>query len=126
VSKLCKYCKALGHTAFGCRRKPKKPLKAKQPLSQAGKLAKAYALLRETFFTENKGPYYCIYCLALGIRRELTKGQVNIEHYYSKARRPDLRFKKENLVVSCSEHNRLKGSLDGDEFIRKIGGQVGN
>jgi hypothetical protein len=120
MSKLCKYCKALGHTAFGCRKRPKKPLKAKQPLSQAGKLAKAYALLRETYFVENKGPHYCIYCLAIGVEQELTKGQVNIEHYYSKARRPDLRFKKENLVVSCSEHNRLKGSKDGDEFLKEL------
>jgi 5-methylcytosine-specific restriction endonuclease McrA len=126
MSKSCMYCSSSSHTGFSCVRRPRKPLQAKRPLSKSGKLAKAYAILRQDYLDTNPGPYYCVYCLSIGVEQELTRGEVNVEHYHSKARRPDLRFRKSNLVVSCQKHNADKGSLDGDEFIQKIGGQVGN
>lgn len=119
--KPCSYCGALGHMAFGCRKKPRKPLQTNKRLSKAGKLAKAYTILRENFFRDNpEGPYYCVYCQYIGVEQPLERWEVNIEHYHSKARRPDLRFKKENLVVSCAFHNQEKGSLDGDSYIKKL------
>lgn len=110
--KPCKYCGALTHLAFLCRKKPRKPLK------QLGKVGSQYADLREAFFKANPAEaYYCYYCLYVGIEIPLDKSQVCVEHYHSKARHPELRFTVGNLVASCHFHNKQKGSLDGDEYL---------
>lgn len=119
LPKPCHYCGSIAHRPFGCRKRPKKPLK-RSPLQKTGKLAKAYGMLREQYLEANPGPWFCYYCLHMGIEQELIRRDVNVEHYHSKARRPDLRFKMGNLVVSCAFHNKDKGSLDGDTYLKKI------
>lgn len=126
LPKPCKYCGGLGDLAFGCLKKPKKPLKATKRIRRAGKLAEAYKILRQEFFRENPdGPYYCMYCQYINREIALERWEVNIEHYHSKARHPELRFKKENLVISCAFHNQDKGSRDGDEYIQTLDGKRG-
>lgn len=41
------------------------------------------------------------------------------EHVMSKARRKDLRTDPSNFEPVCSEHNRLKGSLNIQDFLEK-------
>lgn len=54
----------------------------------------------------------------VGIDVPLEKRNVQVEHFMSKARHPELRFEMSNLVASCRTHNRMKGSLDGPEFLK--------
>lgn len=116
--RTCKRCKKDGHTAFVCPSRPRKQLQTKKRLNPVGKLGKKYITLREQYFQDHPGDeHYCYYCLYVGIEQALTKKQTQVEHYYSKARHPERRFDKTNLVASCAPHNKLKGSLDGPEFL---------
>lgn len=114
----CKYCKVDTHSSFTCFKRPRKTLQAKRRIKKVGKLGKAYMMLRQEYFKDHPGDeHYCYYCLYIGIEIPLDKRQTQVEHYYSKARHPDKRFDKTNLVASCSFHNKLKGSTDGPEFL---------
>lgn len=89
-------------------------------MRKVGKVAKRYPKLRRDFLKVNPGPHFCYYCLAVGVEQELPENEIFVEHYYSKARHPDLRFDITQLVKSCGEHNKLKGSMDGPEFLELI------
>lgn len=123
--RTCERCHKDGHTAFSCPSRPrkmiqtKKPLAAKTRIRNLGKMGKAYISLRKQYFEDHPGDeHYCYYCLYLDIEIMLTKRQAQVEHFLSKARHPELRLTKTNLVVSCAYHNKLKGSLDGPEFLQ--------
>lgn len=119
--RTCKHCKQDGHTAFHCPSKPRAQLKARKPIKRVGKLGKKYITLREQYFQDHPGDeHYCYYCLYVGMEQPLTRKQTQVEHYYSKARHPERRFDKTNLVAACSGHNKLKGSLDGPEFLQLL------
>lgn len=117
LPKPCKFCGGLGHLAFGCRKRPKKPLKTKKRMKPLGKIGKALAKQSEDFKTELKPPYLCFYCQYLGIDYPLEIEFVNAEHTQSKARHPAMRFVKEGLAISCPGHNEQKGSMDIEEFL---------
>lgn len=121
--KPCKFCGGLTHLAFGCTKRPKKPLNRAKRMRKVGKITKKLTEQRKAYFLDNPSPdgmYYCYYCLFLGVERPLTIGEVVIEHYKSRARHPELRFDRGNLVLSCEMHNKLKGSKDGDEFLEDL------
>lgn len=61
---------------------------------------------------------YCFYCQYIGVIWLLTRKEAQAEHYYSRARHPGLRLDNEKKVVSCSFHNKDKGSRDGDEYLK--------
>jgi len=93
-------------------------------MKKVGKIGKKLLDQRATFIAENPGPYYCYYCLYIGVEEELDVAHVQIEHFYTKNNHPELRFARENLVLSCSFHNRDKGGTDGPEYLAKLDKQM--
>lgn len=118
LPKPCKYCGGLGHLAFGCTKKPRKPLKAKKPMRKIGKVGRSTMASNKAFLdSKQDDELYCAYCLYCDIEELLPRTAANAEHFYSRARHPEMRLDRANLVISCPAHNRLKGSLDGPEFL---------
>jgi hypothetical protein len=116
-----------GHTAFLCPFRPRKPLRSRKALKRIGRIGGQYAALRELFFAANPGPiWYCYYCVYIGQEIPLEKAHICVEHYYSKARHPELRFDVSNLVASCHFHNKEKASLNGPDYLEKLDEQKGN
>lgn len=122
LPKPCTFCKGLGHLAFGCTKKPKTPLNRTGRIRRVGKIGQKLLDQRKAYFEDNPGnEHYCYYCVYVGIERVLTQQEAQIEHFRSKARHPELRFERSNLIISCAEHNKLKGSKDGPEFLEELG-----
>jgi hypothetical protein len=101
--------------------KPKKPLQRVKRMRKVGKIGKKLLDLRKEYLKAYPAPHYCYYCLYVGIEEELPEDVVQIEHYYSRNKHPDLRFDWSNLVKSCPMHNQMKGNMDGDEFLELLG-----
>jgi len=116
----CTYCKGLGHLAFGCTKKPRKPLQAKKPLKKVGNVSSKLLDQRKAYLEAFPAPHYCYYCAYVGIDEVLAEKHVQVEHFLTKNNRPDLRFDWSNLVKSCPGHNQLKGSTDGPEFLKQL------
>jgi hypothetical protein len=108
-----------GHTAFTCPFKPRKPLKRSR-MKRVGPVTRKLIHQRAQFFADTPPPYYCYYCLFCGHEEELTMEQAQVEHFYTKNNRPDLRFDRSNLVISCAYHNKDKGGMDGPEYLKKL------
>jgi hypothetical protein len=116
--KPCKNCGNLGHTTFTCPKKPRKTMQRTR-MKPIGKVGKKTITLNKVFLDSiPEDELYCVYCQYLGIDNLLTRRTANAEHYLSRARHPELRHDLNNLVVSCSYHNKLKGSQDGPEFLK--------
>lgn len=60
--------------------------------------------------------YNCHYC-----GRFLLRNEVELDHFESRSRRPDLRYELTNLVPSCHRCNAEKGSLSGEQYLEKRG-----
>lgn len=120
LPKPCTYCKGLGHLAFGCTKKPRKPLQAKKPMRKIGPVARKLADQRKAYLTAFPAPHYCFYCTYMDIEEELEEKHVQLEHFLTKNNRPDLRFDWSNIVKSCPGHNELKGNTDGPEFLELL------
>lgn len=112
---VCTICASPYHYQTFCPYKPKQPITTRRKLNGIGKQGKrtatAVAKWKRTQKPSHEGYYTCYiggdkipYLVA--------------EHPYSKARHPELRD-TQKLEPVCSEHNRLKGSLDIDEFLEK-------
>lgn len=114
LPKPCKYCKGLGHLAFGCTKKPRKPMK------KVGRISKKLLDQRKAYLEAYPAPHYCAYCVYSGIEEELKEKDVQVEHFLTKNNRPDLRFDWSNLVKSCPGHNKLKGNQNGPEFLKTL------
>jgi len=61
----------------------------------------------------DEGGYNCRYCGVF-----LFRNQVELDHYLSRSRRPDLKYTFSNLVPSCHNCNTDKGSRSGDEYLK--------
>lgn len=111
LTKPCKNCFRLGHTAFNCPDKPRKPLAAKKPMKKMGKIGKALAKQSREWRAENppnhQGYYICYLCL-----KWIPADEMNVEHTKSKARHPEFRFIKGKLRPACGSCNEQKGSKD--------------
>lgn len=123
LPKACAFCKGLGHTAFGCRKRPRKVLAKAKPMKKVGRIGKKLLDQRKEYLKAFPGPHYCFYCLYLDIEEELEEKDVQVEHFLTKNNYPELRFEWSNLVKSCSGHNEMKGHMDGFEFLKKLDGQ---
>ena len=110
---LCSYCREIGHTAFTCRRKPRKPLQAKKRMKGIGAVGLKWIETRKAWIALHPAPYACYYC-----RVPLELAELTLDHYKSRSRYPSLRYKLDNLVPCCAPCNEAKGSMDGDEFIK--------
>ena len=109
-SKTCKHCEGENHLSIQCFKRPKRVIKA-------GRVANRWQATRRQWFKVNHSEnYYCHYC-----GRFLLKNEVELDHYLSRSRRPDLRFELSNLVPACHTCNTGKGSMSGDEFLNKVG-----
>lgn len=130
LPKPCKFCGTLGHLAFNCPKKPRKPLKAtkglttKKRMNKVGRIGKALSKQRNELLDELPQPYKCFYCAFVGVETILEREFVNVEHTESKARHPELRFVKKNLVISCPGHNAMKQSKGVDEFLDSLQKQM--
>lgn len=113
LPKPCKYCKGLGHLAFGCRKRPKKPM------NKTGRISKLNAKVGRQFKKENppnhEGYYECYYC-----KRWVPPELMNPEHTDSKARHPEERTNQKKLVIACTPCNEAKGSLSAEEYIERL------
>lgn len=119
--KPCTYCKGLGHLAFGCTKKPRKPMRASKPMKKVGRVGRATMQSNKEFLDSfSDDELYCFYCKHVGVHQLLERPRANAEHYYSRARHPELRLDNGKKVISCDYHNKDKGSLDGDEYLKKL------
>lgn len=113
---LCTYCREIGHTAFKCLRKPRKPLRAKRRMKSIGAVGVKWIETRKLWLKLHKAnEYHCHYC-----GRTLTPQELTLDHYKSRSRYPSLRYDLSNLVPCCAPCNEAKGSMDGDEYLKKI------
>lgn len=115
MSKACTFCGDPEHTQFYCRKKPRTPIKTNKLPNKIGKVGRAtesaVAKWKRTQKPNHQGYYQCY------IGSDMIPYLV-AEHPYSKARHPDMRTTQKFEPV-CNEHNKLKGSLDIDEFLEK-------
>lgn len=118
--KPCTYCKGLGHLAFGCTKKPRKPLARVKRMRKVGRVTQKLIDQRKEYLKAHPAPHYCFYCLYLDMEEELDEKDVQIEHFQTKSDRPDLRFDYSNLVKSCALHNKLKADKSGPEFLELL------
>jgi 5-methylcytosine-specific restriction endonuclease McrA len=119
---LCGYCEEEGHSAFNCRRMPRKrlvsrtQLRPKKHMNKMGKVTKKWFDVRDKWLEQNKAEFYvCHYCPTV-----MTRSQLTLDHYKSRGRHPELRYVLKNLVPCCSPCNTDKGSRDGDEYIELL------
>ena len=119
--KPCKWCASTWHTPFACptRRKPMKQgsgLKTTKRMAPIGKQGKktsaAVAKWKLTQPPGSDGMWACYIC-------QVRIPYLMCEHVYSKARHPELRQDPNNFEPVCAVHNKLKGSLDIDDFLAK-------
>lgn len=101
-----------------------KPLRAKKRMRRIGKIGQQLLDQRVQYFEENDPPYYCIYCLFIGIDIPILEEDAQIEHGMTKNNHPCLRCTKSNLYISCSSHNRDKGGVDIDKYLAKLKRQM--
>lgn len=120
LPKPCKYCGGLTHLAFGCRKRPKKPMQAKKPMKKIGKVGKKLLDQRKEYLKAFPAPHYCYYCLYMDIEIELEEKDVQVEHFLTKNNHPESRFDFTNLVKSCTPHNKHKGGMDGPEYLELL------
>lgn len=130
TKKPCKECGKLGHSAFSCPFKARKPLqtktqlKAKKPMKKIGNVTKKWLAVRQEWLKNNPpdhlGNYECHYC-GIAVRYE----EVTLDHYLSRGRHPELRYVLSNLVPCCAPCNTDKSSLDGDEYKAKLAASKG-
>lgn len=111
----CKYCGLTGHLEFACHMKPRKPLKTKRRIRPIGKKSVKWLATRRKWLRNHppnhQGYYICYLC---GIR--VHKDKVELDHIYSRSRRPDLVYNENNLRPCCHECNQLKGSKSYEYF----------
>lgn len=112
LPKPCKFCGALGHIAFTCRKKPKKPLKVAKKLKPRGKYGQQWIVTRETWFKKNPAEFYICYLCG----KRMTPAETTLDHVKSRSRHPELRFNLENLRPACWSCQEVKGSKDLDEL----------
>jgi hypothetical protein len=124
----CKECGSPFHAAW--YHKPRKPLqthtqlKPKKRMRKVGKIGRKLIEQSQRFREEHPGPQKCFYCLYTGIDQLID--DYNVEHPYSKARHPDMRFDYDKLIVSCPAHNEQKKSLDIEQFLEKLDKELQN
>jgi 5-methylcytosine-specific restriction endonuclease McrA len=124
MSKPCKHCGSRQHTSFRCFKKPRKPIKVsslrplkRTPLKKIGRITKKWFEVRKDWFAINEGPYFCF----IG-GEPLALREVQLDHVKSRSRHPELRFDLDNLRPICADHNRAKGSLSLDEYLKRVNG----
>lgn len=120
MPKPCKFCGGLGHLAFGCTKKPRKPLSRVRRMNKVGRVTQKLIDQRKEYLEAFPAPHYCYYCVYMGIEEELDEKDVQVEHFMTKSDRPDLRFDWSNLVKSCAPHNKFKGEKSGPEFLATL------
>lgn len=109
----CSYCKGMGHTAFRCPNRPRRPLKGKRRIRSIGKVGRRWIATRHEWIQKNlpdSGVWNCHYC---GV--ELHLNELTLDHVKSRSRHPELRFDLSNLVPACISCNVTKGSGDWKE-----------
>jgi 5-methylcytosine-specific restriction endonuclease McrA len=85
-------------------------------MNRVGKVGKNWHNARRKWYKRNPGELFnCYYC-----KKQLKRSEITLDHYLSRGRHPELRNEQSNLVVACWACNNDKGSLSGDEYIKKL------
>lgn len=92
-------------------------------MKRIGRIGKALIDQAARFRKENSGPQQCFYCEYMGIIELIDT--YNVEHPYSKTRHPGMRFDYDKLIVGCPGHNEQKGSLDIEDYLKKLDKEKG-
>lgn len=99
-----------------CFSKPREPLKNKKAMHRFGPVAAKWMEVRNQWMQDNPPPWKCFYCGG-----DLDIDTLNLDHKFSRSRRPDLRFDPNNLVACCYADNTLKGSRSAEEYLSQLG-----
>jgi len=113
--KPCTRCGVMGHSAFNCFGKPKKPLSIKKHMRKVGKVGRQWIATRLEWISKNlpdNGHWDCTYC---GV--ELHLNTLTLDHKQSRSRHPELRFDLDNLTPACWSCNHDKGSKSFEEYM---------
>ena len=106
-------CASPYHTAMYHKRSALRTTKPMNPIGKvAEKTAKAVKQWEKTQKANHQGYHVCFYC---GKWITYLRG----EHTFSKAHNPEFRTDISKLVKTCDEDNKLKGSMNAEDFIRK-------
>ena len=112
MGKPCAVCGANSISGYCFVHKPRKPMRTSY-LHRSGRIAKQWRSAKELWFKKHpQGIFHCYYCKCL-----LKRGEVTLDHFLSRSRRPELRNELSNLVPCCSLCNVRKGSRSGDEYL---------
>lgn len=124
MSKPCSFCNATGHTAFTCRKKPNKPLRAaRTPMRLESVKAKTKRRITYKKWLEVNPPdtdgywtcYLQISTLCLG---RVNQSTLTLEHVQPKVKAPELKYDITNIRASCSFCNKLKGSRTLSQLVK--------
>lgn len=128
MPKRCSFCHEPGHTAFYCKKRPRKvierkPIKAAtRPLNKLGKYALLWIDTRKAWISKfGSEGHLCHYCGKLLSENPVLIEQdmalkLTLDHLDARTRDPKLRYVFSNLVPACGPCNKLKGSVNHDEF----------
>lgn len=120
--KGCNKCQSKWHTSLHCPTEPRSVLRtASKPIKrESTKTRQKRQQTAREWHKLNKpgsdGMYTCYLQIHPDCPKMLTKDMLTLEHYHSKARRPDLKFDVTNLKPSCSPCNGMKLSKSGSDF----------
>lgn len=115
MSMHCVVCGKRAYSEYCVAHKPRKPIVTRKLPKKIGERGKKLATYVEAWKQAQKPDANGLYtCYISGEK----VSYLMAEHPYSKARHPELRT-NQTLEPVSAEINKLKGSLDIDEFLRK-------
>jgi hypothetical protein len=124
---LIENCETKSFGDYCFRHKPKKPMRVNRRMKPVGKVGKATMQSNKEFLDSKRDDeLYCFYCVYIGAGWLMPRKYARAEHYYSRARHPELRLDNSKKVISCDYHNKDKGSLDGDEYLKILDERIAN
>lgn len=118
--KPCAECQSLYHSKGYHKprtalRTARKPMKRESDKTKSKRQATALQWDKLNPPDEN-GEWTCYLQISPDCPIKLTKQTLVREHYYSKTRRPDLKYEVSNIRPACDPCNSVKLSRNGDEF----------
>lgn len=115
-----KYCDGCGitHTSIMCFNKPRRSIRKESVKTHDRRTETS----REWFKLnppDEKGVWICYLTISPRCPIKLTRSTIRLEHVKSKARYPELKYSVDNLKPACDYCNKLKGSQEVAEVLKK-------
>ena len=103
-----------GKCAYNRALEIRKNSKAKAPIQQMGKKARAWVATRQDWIKANPpdkfGLWDCYLRISPMCQNRVDNDTLSLDHIYSRSARPDLRLDFDNIKPCCYPCNSLKGS----------------